>query len=425
MIIKKIKGTHDLLFSSLEKWKIVEDKLKELLEIYNFQEIRTPILEYDEVFYRSAEHSEMVLKETFKFQDKKGRTLVLRPEGTASVVRSYVENKLDSIKDILYKFYYYGPFFRYERPQKNRYRQFHQFGIEIINIKNVFQEVEVFFLLQEILSMFSLEKAKIQINTLGDIATRNNFLKIFTSYIYSNQESLCILCLQRIKRNILRIFDCKECQNKNFLKKSPVILDYLTIEANSKFKNIFRLLKKTNINFEINPRLVRGLDYYTDLVFEIVLPKNNDKNIVLGGGGNYNELIESFGGKKTNSMGFAFGIERLISVLEENSFFEYRINSNKIDIYLLNLDNQAILKSFFWLKDLRFHKIKSNMNYELSCFDTMLKKALQNNPRYIIFLGQKEIKSNRINIKNIDKKITYVVNEEELINFLRKELSNK
>ncbi|MFR0367724.1 histidine--tRNA ligase [Candidatus Phytoplasma palmae] len=421
--INKIKGTKDLIFEELEKWKFVENKAKELFSKYNFHEIRTPILEYNEVFYRSNQFSDMVMKETFKFKDKKDRILVLRPEGTASIVRSYIENKLNYLEKT-YKFFYIGPFFRYERPQKGRYRQFHQIGAETLNLKNFLSEIEIILLIQDFLRIFNLENALIKINTLGDKNTRDNFLNVFYPYIEKNKQYLCNLCLNRMEKNILRIFDCKKCREKEFFQKTPVILDFLSEDSFLKFEKTTNILKNKKINFQIDPKLVRGLDYYNDLVFEIIIPSYG-KEIVLGGGGSYNELISLFGGKNSNSIGFAFGLERLVEILDEQNFFKHLNKKNNLDVFLLVLEEQFLLKSFDFLYKLRKNKIISEMNYNNFHFEKNFKKILKEKPKYIIFIGKKEIQNNKLTIKKINTDFVYTLNEKETIEFLIKELSSE
>ncbi|AYJ01563.1 histidine--tRNA ligase [Candidatus Phytoplasma ziziphi] len=419
--MKKIKGTHDLTFDEVKKWTIVENKIKKYLNKYNFNEIRTPILEYSEVFKRSAQYSDMVLKEMFQFIDKKGRKIALRPEGTASIVRSYVENKLYHLNE-LNKFYYYGPFFRYERPQKGRYRQFHQIGVEVIGIQNFLSEVEVFFLINDLLDMLNLKEAKIIINSLGDLESRKRFLNDFAPYIEKNKDQLCDLCLKRIKQNVIRIFDCKECSSKIFLKKAPVIFDYLTNEAKVKFQIILDILQKAKINFETDFRLVRGLDYYTDIVFEISFFSDVDQqNYILGGGGNYNELVKEFSGHRINSMGFAIGMERLMNVLEENMFFQ-NYQKECLDVYLFSLDKEIMLDTLFLSRTIKKNNIKSEMNYKVFNFQKQLRKILDLKPKFIIFIGKKEIENNKFNIKNVFNHKTEIIDKKEIINFLKEGL---
>jgi histidyl-tRNA synthetase len=419
--MKKIKGTHDLTFDEVKKWTIVENKIKKYLNKCNFNEIRTPILEYSEVFQRSAQYSDMVLKEMFEFIDKKGRKIALRPEGTSSIVRSYVENKLYHFNE-LNKFYYYGPFFRYERPQKGRYRQFHQIGVEIIGIKNFLSEVELFFLINDLLDILNLKEAKIIINSLGDLESRKRFLNDFVPYIEKNKDQLCDLCLKRIKQNVIRIFDCKECSSKIFLQEAPVIFDYLTDEAKVKFKIILDILKEAQINFETDFRLVRGLDYYTDIVFEISFFSDvHQQNYILGGGGNYNELVKEFSGHRINSIGFAIGMERLMTVLEENLFFQ-NYQTERLDVYLFSLDEEIILDTLFLSRTIKKNNIKAEMNYQVFNFKKQLHKILDLKPKFIIFIGKKEIENNKFNIKNVFNHKTEIIDKKEIINFLKEGL---
>ncbi|WP_153368883.1 histidine--tRNA ligase [Candidatus Phytoplasma sacchari] len=418
--MKKIKGTYDLISDEIKKWQIVEEKIKKILNLYNFQEIRTPIIEYEEIFNRSSQYSEMVSKEMFSFEDKNGRKIALRPEGTVSVIRSYVENKKENE---LQKLYYYGPFFRYERPQQGRYRQFYQLGIEIIGIKNFLSEIELFLFIKKLIDTFDLNnKILIKINNLGDENSRKKFLNIFNSYIEKNKKELCYLCLKRQNKNILRILDCKECSKKKFLEKAPVILDYLTSSNKSNFQKILNVLKKFKFNFIIDDKLVRGLDYYTDLVFEIeILSDNSDKNLSLGGGGNYNNIMEIFNSPKTCNIGFALGMERLIFLLDKNNYFN-KFELNKLEVFLFVLDSKFLLKSFFLLEKIRKFNIKAEMNYENYNFSKQLKKILLHKPKYIIFIGEKEVEKCILTIKNIFNKKIYTLTVEESINFLIKEL---
>ncbi|WP_341266397.1 histidine--tRNA ligase [Candidatus Phytoplasma fraxini] len=419
--MKKIKGMHDLIFPEIDKWVIIENKIKKYLENYNFQEIRTPIIEYYEIFQRSSQYSEMVLKELFQFVDKKGKKIALRPEGTASIVRSYVENKFYHANE-LKKFYYYGPFFRYERPQKGRYRQFNQIGFEVIGIQNFVLEIEIFILINDLLNELNLKQSKIIINSLGDLNSRNSFLHDFKPYILKNKNQLCDLCLKRIESNILRIFDCKECVAKKFLKDAPVIFDYLTPESKYKFQTLLEVLTKAQINFEVNFKLVRGLDYYTDIVFEIsYFSLKHKQNFILGGGGNYNELIQEFSGRKINSIGCAIGMERLMLVLEENLFFQ-NYPKKKLDVYVFVLDDTLMLDALFLLRTIRQNNIKVEMNYKILHFQKQFRQILDLESKYIIFVGKKEMAKNQVTIKDISKQKSYIIDTSEIIFFLKERL---
>ncbi|MDO8057326.1 histidine--tRNA ligase [Candidatus Phytoplasma gossypii] len=426
MKIKKIKGTKDFFQEEMLNLKFVENNLKQIMEKYHFQEIRTPILEYRDIFYHATPYSEMVNKETYQFLDKKGRKIVLRPEGTAGIIRSYLENKFHNFDDI-YKFYYCGPFFRYERPQFGRYRQFHQIGIEMLGNYHDLSELEIFCLVNEILNFFNLPQAQIKINHLGNMQTRQNFIKIFSDYLQNFSSDLCSLCLKRKQFNILRIFDCKICQNKIFLKKAPLILNFLDSSLKHQFEIFLSLLKKENINFCVDPTLVRGLDYYTDIVFEIVLPISHEESfeLILGGGGNYNDLIYHFGSKKKiKAIGFAIGIERFMLALQHNNFWK-NINFKLLDVCVLSVDYSVNYEAFRLIQKLRQNNINAEIIYNNDGINLTkcIKKVLKLKPNYLIFIGTKELKESCVTVKNTTTQIIYNVNLNNIITFLKKELT--
>ncbi|WP_420887221.1 histidine--tRNA ligase [Candidatus Phytoplasma mali] len=420
-MIKKPKGTYDLLFDEISQWQELEKKVKFFFENYNYLEIRTPIIEYNEIFNRTATHSDMVNKEIYNFYDKKGRLIALRPEGTAGVVRSYIENKLD-FNENLNKFYYLGSFFRYERPQKGRYRQFHQIGVEVLGDNTPFLDLEVIATVSEMLIFLGLKDFKIIINTLGDESSYKKYIKVFNDYIKKQDIFLCSLCKERLKKNSLRILDCKTCAQKNFLKSVPLITDYLNDFSKQRFDSVIKGLKFMKINFQICPHLVRGLDYYNHTVFEIILNSDSiGKRNSLGGGGCYDRLVEILGGHKTSGIGFALGTERLISVLKKYDLLEYS-NNNQIDVYFLFLDSKLFFKSLFLVNQLRNAGIKTEINYRFLPFLKQLKKALKYNPKYFVILGEKEDKNNEISIKNTINQNQKKLSQLEMIKFLKKEL---
>lgn len=422
-MIKKIKGTQDLIFNEIFQFKQLENKIKIFFENYNYQEIRTPIIEYSEVFYRSATNSDMVMKEIYNFMDKKGRSIALRPEGTAGIVRSYIENKLD-LKNQLYKFYYLGPFFRYERPQKGRYRQFYQLGVEILGNFVPFLDLEVIVLVSEMLKFLGLENFKININTLGDDDSYQKYLQVFRNYMQQNVDELCYLCKERLINNILRIFDCKVCLNKPVLKNAPVILDYLNEFSKIRFNTIIEGLTVMRINFEICPRLVRGLDYYSHTVFEIILNSSSNQRMhSLGGGGCYTNLVENLGGNKQCGIGFAFGVERLILVLQQYGFLKNTIINNELDVYFLCLKSKFFYKSLLLTNQLRNIGIRTEINYHYLSFTKQLKKALQYYPKYLLILGDKENLHNQVILKNVSTQQQIVISQSDIVLYLKKEFN--
>src|SRR5690554_1863283 len=289
-MIQKPKGTYDLMPEETRKYRALENQLIKLLEIYGYGEIRTPIFEYSQVFHRESELSDMVLKETYNFKDKGNRDLTLRPEGTAGVIRSYVEQKLYADGGIT-KLYYLGPNFRYERPQKGRYRQFYQFGIEAIGAKSPSLDAEVIGLSYKIISSLGLKQVVVKINTLGDIESRLNYNKILRDYFIPHKEDLCENCQTRIDVNPMRILDCKIDGEKPVVKKAPKPMHHLTAEASKYFSDVLKYLDAMDVIYEIDDALVRGLDYYGHTVFEIEANiKDFGAQNILGGGGHYEKL---------------------------------------------------------------------------------------------------------------------------------------
>jgi len=260
MMIQKPKGTYDLMPLETQKYRALENHLINLLENYGYGEIRTPIFEYSKVFHRENELSDMVLKETYNFKDKGGRDLTLRPEGTAGVIRSYVEQKLYANQGIT-KLYYLGPNFRYERPQKGRYRQFYQFGIEAIGAKSASLDAEVVTLAYKIVSSLGLKQVIVKINTLGDINSRKEYNLNLAKYFKEYKTELCENCNTRLTVNPMRILDCKIDGNKDFVKNAPKSIDYLTIEAKEYFSDVLRYLDAMDVIYKVDESLVRGLDY--------------------------------------------------------------------------------------------------------------------------------------------------------------------
>ncbi|MBS2126507.1 histidine--tRNA ligase ['Fragaria x ananassa' phyllody phytoplasma] len=417
-MFRKIKGTSDFLPEQIRCWQKVETHIRHLFTKYHLQEIRTPIIEYQGVFKRAAQHSEMVSKETYSFLDKKKRWLTLRPEGTAGIVRSYVENKLDKTSQ-LYKFFYCGPCFRYERPQKGRYRQFHQMGVEMLGLSSPFLDIEVVVLAYETLKSLRINNLKVNINSLGDQNSYHNYLKVFQNYLQNKYHHLCSLCQKRMHKNILRIWDCKVCCCKPFLKEAPKMFNYLTKEAKKRFLKVLDGLKMSQVNFEICHNLVRGLDYYTHTVFEIVVV-NNDHQEVLGGGGCYDHLVSSFNGDQTPGIGFAFGMERIMLALTQTSFCQPD-QCFSLDIFLLFLEPCFFDQAFVLAQTLRHQGFKTDLNYVFLPFTKGLKQAFKTNPRYLLILGEQEFMNEQITIKNNVTKKQATILQKNVVLYLKQQ----
>ncbi|MBT1576604.1 histidine--tRNA ligase ['Elaeagnus angustifolia' witches'-broom phytoplasma] len=416
-MFSKIKGTYDLMSDKTVCWQKVENHIRTLFAKYHLQEIRTPIIEYRGVFDRAAQHSEMVSKETYTFADKKGRFITLRPEGTAGVIRSYVENKLDKTSQ-LHKFFYYGPCFRYERPQKGRYRQFHQVGVEILGQSSPFLDVEVIALAYETLKSLGICDITVKINSLGCKTTYNNYLQVFKNYLQTHYQQLCPLCQERFEKNILRIWDCKNCHNEPFLKQAPRIFDHLVEGAKVRFLQVLEGLKQMNVNFELCHDLVRGLDYYTHSVFEIVYNNEQGHQAVLGGGGCYDNLVTLFGGNPSPGIGFALGMERLMSILANHSFCNKNILPS-LDAFILVSVPQFFYQGLALATTLRHQGFSADLNYQFLSFSKSLKQALKQQPLYLLILGPKEFDNNQITIKNTDTQQQTTILQKDVVSYFQ------
>ena len=322
-MIAKPKGTVDITGSDAILWEYVNSVVATMCSAYNYEFIRTPIFEASELFHRSVgESSDIVKKETYDFQDKGGRNITLRPEGTAGVVRSYIENKLYASPDIK-KYYYNGTMYRYERPQKGRLREFTQFGVEVLGGSDPIIDAEVISLQYRILEALHIGNLQVNINSLGDNESRDNYKNALVKYLEPHINDLCEDCRERFKTNPLRILDCKVDKDSDILKNAPKTIDYLNKESKERFDTVLKYLGLLDIDYEVNPNIVRGLDYYDHTVFEIVSLDNEEtKANVLGGGGRYNKLIKELDGPESYGIGFACGMDRVVDTLKEIELYK-------------------------------------------------------------------------------------------------------
>ena len=317
MMIKRVRGTKDVFGGDILKWQEIEDNIRNVCQVFGYDEIRTPTFEYTELFNRSVgEKTDIVQKEMYTFLDKGGRSISLKPEGTAGAARAYLENKLYA-QGLPLKLYYITPAFRYEKPASGRLREFHQFGVELYGIKGIDSEVEVISLCHDFFTRIGSLNVDLEINNIGSFETRQVYISHLKEYISHNLDMFCDDCKHRYNINPLRIFDCKIETCQSLMKKAPVVLNYLDDKSRSDFDSLKATLTAMNIEYKVNDRLVRGLDYYTDVVFEFVL---NDYALgsqsTVCGGGRYNCLIGELGGDNISCVGFSVGIERLITALD-------------------------------------------------------------------------------------------------------------
>lgn len=395
---QKPKGTYDLLPNETIKYQALENHIKKLMELYGYAEIRTPIFEHSSVFHRKTELSDMVTKETYNFKDKGDRDLTLRPEGTAGAIRAYVENKLFANQGLT-KLYYLGPNFRYERPQKGRFRQFYQFGIEAVGIKSSSLDAEVIALSYKLIASLGLKQVKIKVNSLGDIASRSHYKDALTLYFEGHRSELCSDCQRRITENPIRILDCKIDSHKPFVKEAATPSDYYSEEAKKYFSEVLSYLDSMGINYEVDKRLVRGLDYYGHTVFEVEANiKGFGAQNVLGGGGHYEHLVQELGGPDLDGVGIAFGMERLMMALEcENIQLHEDV---KPDFFIITFDKKIHQKALGLLTKLRDLGFKGDIDHESKGFKGQLKLAVNSKAKYFIIIGEEEIEQGLFTLKD-------------------------
>ncbi|MBN2268083.1 MAG: histidine--tRNA ligase [Acholeplasmataceae bacterium] len=420
MSINRVKGTYDVLPQESYKWQALEDIIRKTLTLYNYKEMRTPMMEYSEVFHRQSELSDMVTKETYDFLDRGDRKLTLRPEGTAGVIRSYVENKLYASQE-LEKIFYIGPNFRYERPQKGRYRQFYQFGVEAIGTVNPQLDSEMIILAYDFIRRLGLKGVRVRINTLGDDASRRAYQEALESHFRPHVHTLCRDCQERIDKNPLRILDCKIDQHHVAVKKAPVPLDHLNSESKAYFDEVIKHLEAVGIVYEIAPKLVRGLDYYSHTVFEIEADiEGFGAQNVLGGGGRYQSLVKELGGPDLGGIGFACGMERLLLALEAEHI--ELVKEKSLDAYILVLDDSLKTFASKVLYDLRHQDLQSDINYSFKSFKGQLKHALKMEARYLVIIGQDEYQQGFVGIKDTQTEVQENIKISEITQYLKEKV---
>lgn len=423
-MIRRIKGTYDILPEESIKWQYIEDIMRKVAKIFNFSEIRTPIFETSELFHRSVgESSDIVKKETYDFIDRGQRSNTLRPEGTAPVVRAYIENKLYADPIQPQKLFYFGPMFRYERPQKGRQRQFHQFGAEILGSASPLVDVEVINYAHTFLHALNIKDTVVKINTLGDQSSKKKYKEVLKSYLKPNIHELCDDCQHRFEDNPLRVLDCKVDQSHPLLLNAPKPIDYLSDQARYHFDHVIQGLKALEIDFEIDSNLVRGLDYYTHTVFEILSESGQlGSQSTLVGGGRYNHLVEELGGPDVPAVGFAFGVERLLLALDE-SLQNKQLNG--IHAFFISLDNLFENHGLKIIQDLRLGGLLIDYDYLNRSIKAQFKQADRLNAKFYIIYGDEEAKQGIVQVKSVESGQQVSVQVDDLYHYLLSQLKGK
>lgn len=399
------RGTQDILPNEVSKWHRLEDMIRQFTYVYNYQEIRTPIFEHTNVFKRGNDSSDMVNKEMYTFQlENSSTSLTLRPEGTAGVVRSFVEHKMYGYPDLPMKMYYVGPQCRHERPQKGRMRIFNQFGVEVIGAKSPLLDVETIALGWSFISALGLKDMKVLINTLGDDESRAAYREALKEHFKNDIDDMCADCKRRYDQNPLRILDCKVDRDKEIMKSVPKMNDYLNEESKAYFQQVLEGLDALGIPYEVDDKLVRGLDYYTHTVFEVVsVNKEMGAQSTVFAGGRYDGLVEYFGGPEGMSgIGWAMGLERLLIALEaEGISLE---EEEELDAYIMNLSPKTPGISTLALQivtELRAAGYRCDMDYLNRSFKAQFKTVDRKKAKVAIMVGDREVENGEVAIKEI------------------------
>lgn len=398
MLTRAPRGTRDILPDEAEKWVYLEDKFRDICRRFNYKEIRTPIFEHTELFQRGiGETTDIVEKEMYTFLDKANRSITLKPEGTAPIARAYIEHKMYNLPLPL-KFLYIMPGFRYERPQAGRLRQFHQFGIESFGSQSPRIDVEVMVLAMMFFRELGLNDIDLYINSIGCESCRNRYKKSLKDFFMQKREMFCDTCQSRLERNPLRILDCKNAGCRQIIDDSPVILDYLCNECTDHFDRVKSILTTIGINFTIDSRLVRGLDYYTKTVFEIISEDLGAQSTVCGGG-RYDNLVQECGGPHTPAVGFGMGVERLISILENKGLL--KIPDQNIEVFIVLLDDEYEAVGIKLLYELRQKGISAEIDYLDRSLKAQMKYADKICARYAVLIGGEEVKTKSFTVKDL------------------------
>lgn len=419
MEAKNVKGTRDILPNETGGFLRMESLLNTIAELFGYHEIRTPILEHSEVFSRGVgEGSDIVRKEMYTFLDKASRSVTMRPEFTAGIIRSFVQNKMYATEDLPVKLFYKGPTFRYERPQLGRYRQFSQFGVENIGSSSPYNDAEVISLAYSMLTSLGLTDVKLKINCLGDQETRDNYRNALKAYFEPHLESMCSDCKERFVLNPLRILDCKVEEDHKLALGAPKIKDYLSDASKDRFEKVKEALRINNIEFVEDDQLVRGLDYYSEVVFEFSYTSKKGVDYgALGGGGHYGNLVKELGGPDLPGVGFSFGEERLYDVLVDDGLLVSKVPN--IDIFVLPLGEENKGYALSVANRLRMYGFVTDMCAEDIKLGSMIKRALKKGAVFAVIIGENEVRNNKVIVKNLKENKQEEVNTSELINYFK------
>ncbi|UCC66883.1 MAG: histidine--tRNA ligase [Deltaproteobacteria bacterium] len=395
MELKAIRGFNDILPTETGQWRVVEERAREVLEGFGFSEIRVPILEKTELFSRSiGEETDIVEKEMYTFQDRSGDLVTLRPEATASLARAYIEHKMYA-HDPMAKLYSIGPMFRHERPQKGRYRQFHQVDVEVFGVSHPMVDAEVMAILMHYLSVLGVKGCELQITSLGCPTCRVPYKEDLKAFLRDHRSQLCPDCRRRMEINPLRVFDCKVQGCQEVMSEAPLIGNYLCQECDEHFAGVKAYLETLDVPYMINPRMVRGLDYYTKTAFEVVAEALGAQNAVAGGG-RYDRLIEELGGPNIPGIGFSIGMERLLLILPEEPC------PSGPSLFIAALGEVAQREAFSLSYRLNVAGVRAMMGFEGRSLKAQMRRANKFGARYVLIIGEDELREGKAILRDME-----------------------
>ena len=417
MLTNAPRGTKDILPEQIGNWIEVEKKIRDICKNFGYEEIRTPTFEHTELFQRGiGEGTDVVDKEMYTFTDRGDRSITLRPENTASVVRAYLQNKLYADGGVQ-KLFYLGSMFRYDRPQAGRLREFHQFGVEALGEKNPALDAEIILLAWDFLKSLGLEDLKLKINTVGCPNCRPVYRQKLREYFSEYHDELCDDCKKRIEKNPLRVLDCKVDGEKDFMQDAPNIFTCLCDDCKEHFDKVQEFLQAAKVEFELDSRLVRGLDYYTKTAFEIQYTPLGAQSAVAGGG-RYDGLVEEIGGSPTPGIGFAAGIERILIALEKQNLL--KSSAKNFDAFIVAVGAEAEVLGFELLTKLRRENISASMDFAKRSIKAQMKQAAKSGAKFALIIGDDEVKNSTVTVKNLETSEQENISAEKVFEVLKK-----
>jgi histidyl-tRNA synthetase len=409
--MQTIRGFRDILPEQVSLWQRVEREAAGLFDAFGYKELRIPILEKTDLFARSiGEATDIVEKEMYTFADRKGEKLTLRPEATASIVRSYIQHKMYAV-DPVRKFFMIGPMFRRERPQKGRYRQFYQIDAEVFGVASAYIDSELIFLLNELFKRLGLTGLSAHINSLGCPECRPGFQAALLDFLEAKKDGLCENCIRRMDKNPLRILDCKVPECRTALAQAPATLDHLCRECEDHFNTVKLTLERQGVDFMVDRTLVRGLDYYTRTAWEIQTTTLGAQSSVAGGG-RYDGLVKELGGPQTPGIGFAIGFDRLVEVMEQ---MDPENEDTPLDLFIITLGESAMDRGYHWSCDLNPAGVRTDMDFQGKSLKALMKRANKLGARYVLIAGENELAENAAVLRNMTTKEQVSLGLENLV----------